>query len=397
MPSIDDLGAAGARAAQRSVPSPPSIDTLAAEVASRRTRTRRVIGSTVAVAALAIGIPVAAAQIGNDDAPPSVFTAAQDGELDAAVADETASEAPTTTAPASDEPDPSADPSDKDDSTTAFGLYHEGDHDFRVELGDLAFSIKVLEGEGASDAAAAAADEADETREVDGVTVWVKNESDTETSVSAFVDDEVFIEVTGPAESIDSLLELATKDWPKVEFGPLPDFEKFFPEDGTPPFDLEEIFPEGELPPLLDLDEFFSEPGRLPDGFGLPPLEELLPPEVLDELKNLEPGEGWGTFKFGDPEDLDELGELIPPELRERLESGEPWGFFDGNDVDDLFKGTPFEEFEGCLDITIEETESGFSIEVPDCELFEDGQFFPDFDVEDLFPDVDEAETAVNT
>ncbi|MGI9605185.1 MAG: hypothetical protein ACR2P0_03515 [Acidimicrobiales bacterium] len=291
MPSTDDFSSAGARAARQPVPLAPPITDLQAEVGRRRTRRRRAVGSSIAGIALLAAIPIAASQIGEDAEPPSLFTAAAD---DAAPAVTAAAAAQTTTvAPADETDDTSSDSGESHARPRIFTLPPFGDGDFDFTFGDLSFSLRTVTGPEAATEATTAEVAATETREIDGQTVWIATEGDT-TTVSALVEGETFIEVEGPTEHIDTLLEFATNNAVPFEGFPFQGFDEHDVPEGFPFGNLEEFFPDG-------LPESF---GEFPEGFPFaegefPDLEELLPPGLLEDLERFKSGDLEG-FDFDD-------------------------------------------------------------------------------------------------
>ena len=97
-------------------------------------------------------------------------------------------------------------------------------------------------------AAAAAEAAADESRDLDGVTIWITRDDDM-VSVAGLVGPDEFIEVQGPAEQLERLLDV-------LEMGglELPEFPNF------PPGDMETFFEEFRDQFGDDFDHF--------DGFG---------------------------------------------------------------------------------------------------------------------------------
>jgi hypothetical protein len=316
MPSTDDLHDAGARAAGQPVPL-PSIDGLSAEVSRRRNRRRTLIGSSIAGVVLLAAVPFAAAQLGDDEVP-SLLTSAQDGE-----APDTTIEAPTTTAaaPAEGTDDTDADPDghhddehDNDhDGLDGMDRHHDFDLDFTLD-DNFSFAIRGVGGDEAAAAAADAEARADETRTIDELTVWIDRNGDT-TTVSSLVEPTQFVEVTGPSDSIESLLDMITNNGAMFGFG-------------------------GDF-------DFGSE-------FDITPFEDFLTPEMREEFERMR--DQFGTFEFGEPgelpdfeslpdfENLPNLDEFLTPELREQLENGDVWELFNDGEFNQFFDGPLFDE-----------------------------------------------------
>ena len=264
MPSTDDLHDAGARAAGQPVPL-PSIDGLSAEVSRRRNRRRTLIGSSVAGIALLAAVPFAAAQLGDDEAPPSLLTAAQDGD-----APDTTTEAPTTTAAAPAEgtdTDPDGNHDDEHDGFKGTDRHHDFDLDFTLD-DDFSFAVRGVGGDEAAAAAADAEAQADETRTIDELTVWIDRNGDT-TTVSSLVEPTQFVEVTGPSDSIESLLDMITNNGAMFGFG-------------------------GDF-------DFGSD-------FDITPFEDFLTPEMREELERMR--DQFGTFEFGEPGEFPDFENL---------------------------------------------------------------------------------------
>lgn len=289
MPSTEALEAAGRRAALGPVPNPPSLDTLVAEVDRRRSRRRRIVGGVAAALVAAVAIPSAAFLV--DDGRADVVTlASEDGDesltsdagsvIPEALSSEAGStepasatpqaepaetSAPTTVADAATDDAVSATPSeDSIDGGPLAGLSDEN-FDLRLDLGDESFAIVVLHGDEALSRADDAATAADETRQIDGQTVWL-DERDDELAVSALFEGETFVQVTGPRDQIERILDLVTQ----YAEGPL----RFFDLEGLgEQFDLPEGFLDGEglfdeNSPFADGDLPFLEDGALDDFRG---------------------------------------------------------------------------------------------------------------------------------
>lgn len=246
MPLNDQLQEAGARASQRPVPQAPSYADLTSVVAKRGRRRRTVIGSSIAGLVLLVAVPLAASQVGGETDAPSLLTSAQDGEVpvESTLAPSTTA-VPTTASVAPADPDTAPEPRTSDG---------------HLAFGDLNLSVDVVSGEEAVTRAEEAEAVADETRQVDELTVWIKRDGD-QTTVSALVEPTQFIEVTAPGELIDSAIDFLTiGDTFGNSFGELPDFDEL-------------------------------EPGELPD------LGEILPPEVLERFEN---GDLFDMFREGE-------------------------------------------------------------------------------------------------
>lgn len=285
MPYTSDLEAAGRRAALQPVPRPPAVDTLRAAAGDHRSKRGLVLSAAAVVLVLAIGVPVAlnlrgSTTVQNIAAGPAAQDAAQD-------------------TPAGSEPDPgaagAAGAQDEDDSGS--------ESEARFELhagGDMSFSVETIKGSGAQAAADSAAANADETRVVDGTTVWITSDGVTATA-SALVEPRFFVRVEGPADQLDELLDvIAGGEFGVHDFPAFPGlehdefFDEFFEnfENGEFPglegFEgFEDFFPDGEFPGFDGLDglegldgfdELFEglfENGQFPDLEGLEGFDEL--------------------------------------------------------------------------------------------------------------------------
>lgn len=264
MPSPDLLEAAGRRAALGPVPTPPSIDSLVAEVGRRRTKRRKVAGGAIAALVAAVAIPVGVMLV-DDDQPNVVTLASDDGaELSsgdpAGVAQVEPSSSTTSVAASSSSETPS--PSSTDDAVRRgpFAGLSDENFDLRLDLGDESFSIVVISGDDAAARAADAEAAADETRDIDGQAVWIARSGD-EVTASAFVDGETFVEVHGPEVEIDRILDLVAEhaNGPVMFFDPGMFAERFDLPEGL--LDGEGFFGEGFS---FDADDFpFFEDGAL--------------------------------------------------------------------------------------------------------------------------------------
>lgn len=264
MPSNDYLEAAGRRAALGPVPTPPTIDELTAEVGRRRNKRRKVIGGAMAALVAVIALPIGVALV-SDDQPDAVTLATDDGEeisseepagLASQVEPSTTS---TTAAPSSSTETTVTDaPLDPPEGRGPFAGLNDENFDLQLNLGDESFAIAVISGDDAAARAADAQAAADETRQIDDQTVWIKNDGD-EVTASALFDDETFVEVRGPKEQIERILDLVSEhaDGPVMFFDPSEFAERFglpeglFDSDGFPgeDFSFEDFpFEEGESP-----------------------------------------------------------------------------------------------------------------------------------------------------
>ncbi len=324
-----DLRAAGRRAAAQPVPSPPTTATLEAGAAKHTSRRRIVLSSAAALVLVALAFPLALTMRGTTTV--QTVTA---GTAEAAAA-QTGPPAPAAASAAQDDPGDLGDPADENP-----------DEGVRIQLragDDFSLSIRVLSGDAAGVAADAAAANATETLDVDGMTVWVSGSGDQRT-VAALVEPDEFVEATGSGEQLDQLIEVLRSgglDHPGGRQGPHNDqwqdffgqieggdFDQFFGPDGGFSFEggdfdqffggLEEFFgPDGgfsfeggEFPFDGDfggLDQFFGPDGEF--SFESGGLEEFFGP---DSEFNFEGGE----FPFdGDFGGLDQFfgpdGELL--------------------------------------------------------------------------------------
>ncbi len=253
MPSTDHLEAAGRRAALGPVPTPPTIDALTAEVGRRQNRRRKVFSGAVAVLVAAVAIPVSVAMVDTDQ--PDLVTLVSDGGAELSSADPAGlaaqvepSATSTSVAPTSTTKVPTTDAPTSEATAETFGRgpfagLNDENFDLRLDLGDESFAIVVISGDDAAARAAEAEAAADETREIDEQTVWIANNGD-EVTASAFIDDETFVEVRGPKEQIERILDLVSEH----TNGPVMFFD---PTEFAKRFDL----PDG----FLDREGFFGE------------------------------------------------------------------------------------------------------------------------------------------
>lgn len=319
------------------------------------------IGSGIATVAALVAIPVGVALVGGDDSD-VVNVATGEGT-------EVTSEEPSGLAAPADESNTDAASNDAVDATSTpvapleaiddsdgalgrgpFDGLNDENFDLRLDLAGMNFTIEVVSGDDAAARAAEAEAAADETRDIDGQAVWIDERGD-EISASAFFDDEssddpTFVQVTGPAEQVERILDLVTEH----ANGPV----RFFDLDGfADRFDL----PEG----VFDGEGFPFEDGEFPFG---------------------------ERFPFGED---GPFGEDFP------FEEGEfPFEqFFDEGALDDF--RSQMQDFAECMDITVDRTGDTTSIEIPDCDfptvdgLF-DGEAFGNlpFDLDRLLEDLPE-------
>ena len=189
MPIDSDLHAAGRRAAAHPVPATPSIATLEAGAAKYTSRRRMLISGAAVVVLVALAFPLALTMRGTTTVQTVAAGTGQAG-------------AQTDLAPPAAQGDTESDGSEGKDP--------EADEGVRVQLrsgDDVALTIRVISGEAASSAATSAASDATETLDVDGRTVWVRGTGDDRT-VSALVEADEFVEITGNASQIDMLIEV---------------------------------------------------------------------------------------------------------------------------------------------------------------------------------------------
>lgn len=267
MPSTDHLEAAGRRAALGPVPTPPTIDALNAEVGRRQNRRRNVFSGVVVALVAAVAIPVSVALIDNDQ--PDLVTLASDGGAELASSDPaglpdqvepsttSTSAAPTTTSA-----------TEETVSRGPFAGLNDENFDLRLDLGDESFAIVVISGDDAAARAVQAEAAADETREIDDQTVWIANNGD-EVTASALFDDETFVEVRGPKQQIERILDLVSEHMN----GPVMFFD---PTEFAKRFDL----PDG----FLDREGFFGEDFSFEGQDN--PLFPLFEDGTFDEFQN---------------------------------------------------------------------------------------------------------------
>jgi len=185
----------------------------------------------------------------------------------------------------------------------------------------------VISGDDAAVRASEAEAQADETREIDEQIVWIKNDGDAVTA-SAFIDDETFVEVRGPKDQIERVLDLVAEhaNGPVMFFGPsefadrfdLPegflDGEGFLGDDFS--FDDDEFpfapfFEDGALEDFETQMRDFSECMEITvDRSGETTTVEI-PDCELPTVDGLFDGEAFGNLPF----DLDELLENLPKDL----------------------------------------------------------------------------------
>ncbi len=272
MPSTDLLEAAGRRAALGPVPTPPSIDSLVAEVGRRRNRRRKVVGGAVAVLVAAVTIPVSVALIDNDR--PDVVTLASDDGTELSSADPaglaTEVEPSTTSTSVAQNSTTEAPPLEPTDETFRgpFAGLNDENFDLQLDLGDESFAIVVISGDDAAARAAEAEAASDETRSIDDQTLWMATNGD-EVTASAYFDDETFVEVRGPKEQIERILDLVAEH----ADGPVMFFD---PSEFAKRFDL----PEG----FLDGEGFFGEDFSFEDGDS--PLAPFFEDGAFGELQD---------------------------------------------------------------------------------------------------------------
>ena len=364
MPSPDDLTQAGHRAAARPVPM-PTIDEIEGRAAQRRTHRRAVM----AASGLAVGIAVIAGAVVLRDRGEPVDTVA--GLAAAHVESDTASNNDAS----GDEGNLIGD----DDSAASHESLGDGSANIELHLADgLWMSADVVRGDEAAGRAETAAADADETRDVEGTTVWISRDGDKAT-VSALVEPDVFVAVTGPGDLLDRLVEALDNGVliaPGLHFGEeIPDaLEELF--DRELPEGLEEFFGEGFDPEALDFERFFSDrfgPGAfdLEEFFG-----EGFDPESFD-FGSDRFGEGFEGF---DTEQFRSLFERFSLRLDEQLgelpfslddlprDPADIEGFFDdlkGGDFGELWPDGHL----GCLSINASGSDGGpVSLQIPeDC------------------------------
>ena len=268
MPIDSDLQAAGRRAGAQHVPTPPPLASLEAGAAKHTSRRRLILSSAAGLVLVALAFPLALTMRGSTTVQ---TVAAGTGQAAAAQL----------------EPGPAAAQGDLSDDADA-----DSDEGVRIQLrsgGDFSVSIRVLSGEQAVSVAEAAAAGATETLDVDGLAVWVSEAGD-ERTVSALVEPDEFIEVTGNAAELDMLIDVL-RDGGMTDHGGIrgsrgldgDEWQQFFEEFDDGHFNFDEFFgPDGELnfdrygfsfDGDFDFDEFFGPDGEFnfdeffgPDG-----------------------------------------------------------------------------------------------------------------------------------
>lgn len=326
MPSNDDfseiLNQAGRRAAERTGPAAPPLDSISAEVA-RKQRGRQTLAGVVAVLTLALVVPVAAFFFGRASNAPSVTTAAA---TSAAVAvDEVSSQAPV-----------GADDAASNEFSAVAGNSGDlaaQDQDFeadldenvnvQVQVGDREYSLEVIVDAQAPVRGAEAEAGAEDTRVINDTTIWLRD-VDGQTEASALVDGDIFAAAVGPRDEVidalDDLTEFAESAAPLLNgdfnieglldgdadleglLGDDFDIEQFFGEDFDPQqffgedFDPQQFFDGGELP--FDPGAFLGDDFDLEGLFG----EDFDPESFLGE--DFDPRQF-----FGEDFDLDDLFE----------------------------------------------------------------------------------------
>ena len=249
----NELHAAGQRAARQAVPVPPPVAGLQQAAERQRTK-RRTIGSSLAAAALVVAAVPAALAFGGSNQTQVVVA----GTEQVAAAAEGAASATAGAGAQTENGQPMA---QSDEATEDVRLQFSADGSTIV--------ARVVSGDEADTGASEAEAAADETLAVDGTTVWVRSDGD-QRIVSALVETDTFVEITGPADQLDRLIEalrnggsLTSDEW-----------ESFFGDDFAPfsgsPFAIEgngdnfsfRFEHDGHH---VDLDELF---GNLEERFG---------------------------------------------------------------------------------------------------------------------------------
>jgi len=332
MPSTDHLEAAGRRAALGPVPTPPTIDALTAEVGRRQNRRRKMFSGAVAVLVAAVAIPVSVALIDNDQ--PDVVTSASDGgaELSSADPASLAAQVEPSTTSTSVAPTSTTEGTEETFGRGPFAGLNDENFDLRLDLGDESFAIVVISGDDAAARAAEAEAAADETREIDDQTVWIANNGD-EVAASAFFDDETFVEVRGPKEQIERILDLVSEhaNGPVMFFDPSEFAERFdLPEgflDGDGVFGEDFSFEEGDNPlfPFFEdgtFDDFenkmkdFAECMEITVDRSGSTTKVEIPDCEIPQLDSLFGEEAFKDFSF----DLDNLFDGLTGELEDALD-----------------------------------------------------------------------------
>ena len=255
----------------------------------------------------------------------------------------------------------------QDDS--ADGAVQEDSVQIQVRAGDdFSLSIQVLSGEQAVVAAQAAAAAADETLDVDDITVWVSGSGDQRT-VAALVEPNEFVEVTGDADQLDKLIEVLRNGgldhrgdrqghgFPGGGLHGMDDaqWQEFFDRFESEDFDfshdggfgdLEQFFgPDGEFAELEDLFGPDVEFGELEQFFG--------PDGGFAELEDLFGLDGFDLDGFNFDSEFGDLEQFFGPdgEFGELEDLFGPNGFsFDSEfgDFEDFFGPNGF-DFDGCI------------------------------------------------
>ena len=362
MPSPDDLTQAGRRAAARPVPM-PTIDEIEGRAAQRRTHRR----TALAASGLAVGIAVIAGAVVLRDGGEPIDTVAGVAAADAG------SLAASTNDGSADEGNLIGD----DDSTAPDEALTDGSANIELHLADgLWMSAEVVRGDEAAVRAEVAAADADETRDVEGTTVWISRDGDKAT-VSALAEPDVFVAVTGPSDLLDRLVEALDNG---VLIAPGPHFGEEFPDaleqffDREFPEGLEEFFGEGLGPEAFDFERFFSDRFG-PGAFDLEEFfDEGFDPESFD-FGSDRFGEGFEGF---DTEQFRSLFERFRLRLDEELgelpfslddlphDPADIEGFFDdlkGGDFGELWPDGHL----GCLSINASGSDGGpVSLQIPE-------------------------------
>ena len=351
MPSIADLEAAGSRAAVQPVPVAPAIDALH-DRAGKHQNKRRLVGSAVVVVAfMALAVPAALSMRSQ-----SVVQEVAAGAAEVAPAASQGSNGNSSGQAAAAAQTEDADEESTREHTTGR---------FEMRFGDVSFSGRVLTGDAAIEAAADAEAAADETREVDGQTVWISRDGDRAT-VSSLIDGTEFVEVVGPGDQLDRLLDIAASGAP--ELPPLPAMPGMPPMPQLP--EIEEFF---EGFDGLDADEFFERFGdHTGDGFNF--------------HFDFDFDEGTGEhprfeFNFGEPGDRSRFDLFFEGELGDALKNGEfseleeffdelerDFGDFEQRFESGDFDNHPFfsgKNFDGCISISGDGDQGSMSFEFP--------------------------------
>ena len=353
MRTESDLHAAGRRASLRPVPAPPPLAELQHRADKMATK-RRVLGSSLAaLVLLAIGVPVALNARGT--------TTVQN------VAAGTGDAAPAAQVEAPGEPEvPNGDTDEQETD------------DVRVQISDAttSFALQLITGSGAEQAAQAAAAAADESLDIDGMTIWIDEDGDQRT-VSALVEPEAFVAITGDAAQLDALIDMLRSGEGMSSFsfgGPGPhsfDFEGFgenfngFPdgfdfEGFGEDFNLDDFNFEG-FGENFNLDDFnfegFGENfNGFPDGFDFEGFGEDFNLDDFNFNFGFDNEHFSGFGDFGDAESLEDLIDKLE-EHRGELEQ-----FFATNEF-----GLPFgADTDGCFSIDGDSNGETFSFAFPE-------------------------------